>query len=80
MAGEVTTYVASIHVTRTIKTPATAQTRPAYGETPKTNATRVTDSFRLTVRAPSLEKLIEKMDAHMGLVDDEDFGEEKVIR
>jgi hypothetical protein len=70
-----TTYVGYLHVTRTVSTPVETSGALTYGGRPvaPTKPVKVTSEFKLTVRAPSLAELVDKVDKHLALVDDQDF-------
>lgn len=64
-------YTANIEVTRTWTEQEAPE--PTYGSrTPVPEKVRKTESFRVTVRADSLEKLKAKVIAHVQLVDTDD--------
>lgn len=75
-SNEEKSYTASIKVDRVIRRAANTSSVPTRGSTTR----REIESFRLTVRAPTLEKLNDKIKAHLALIDDEDFGDDTVKR
>lgn len=69
-----TSYSANIHFTKTeVYVPADRNGRAIDSDAP---GTRETVESRVTVRAPFLAKLQEKVTAHVALLDDADLTEE----
>lgn len=60
-------YTANIQVVRVTRQPVTGT---------NSGGKRSTESFRLAVRSPTLDGLREKLDKHLALIDDEDFGDD----
>ena len=72
MAGEkATRYVAEIKVEKVTTTPAPRTDRPEQREI---------ETFRVTVRAGTLEKLKAKLVGHMNLIEDEDIAGREGVR
>jgi hypothetical protein len=72
-------FVASVKVDRVRRTLPPGVARGYHAPTPEPTRREI-ESFRLTVRAQSMEQLKQKINAHLELVDEHDFGDEKVTR
>ena len=75
-------YVATIVITRTTRTPRSSSDR-GYSVSLSTPADveRKIESFRVpAVRAKELDRLNEKINQYLGLVTDEDFGDDRTMR
>lgn len=68
-------FIANIKVDRVRRTPPQNQTGRGWtSESVAETSKREIESFKITLRAPTMEGLIEKLNKHLALVDEHDFG------